>query len=708
MKKGNRNKITIKKGGCLLLSILLVLATLIITPAATGDKQRGDPWSVTLNFEDSVCGSKDTAIFAGHSSASDGQDIYDIPKAGYPPAPYMYAWFDAGLDEPYDYLWTDCKHYPGDQKTWYLNVTCDASCPPTRGTTNITISWDSDKVNESEYTHHVELWNDTQKVADMKTETQYILQNAESGSTYAFQIRCQVNRAPVAVDDYIVVAEGGTATLLTNSDDSVLDNDTDADLDSLTAIKVSDPSNGVLTLNSNGTFSYTHDGGETVSDSFTYMANDSTVDSNVATVYITISGVNDPPVAVDDYIVVAEGGTATLLTNSDDSVLDNDTDADLDSLTAIKVSDPSNGVLTLNSNGTFSYTHDGGETVSDSFTYMANDSTVDSNVATVYITISGVNDPPVNTVPGPQTINQDTDLIFNSTNGNLISIVDIDAGGNDVEVNLTAINGVMNLSSTAGLTFSDGDGTEDVTMEFTGTIIDINGALDGLKFIPTTGYYGPASVAITTDDQGYAGAGGAQSDTDIVDITVLKLHHLYLRPHWNLVSIPFNESVLREDIVVVNGTEEYSWTDAYYAGIIIHHIYDWNRTGQNYYPTNVDTLEPGRGYWMWAYYDCELLLASNEVGDGYITDLEVKWNIMGQPYNTTLAKDDLIVHYNVTEYSWENATGTNNEEGEPLILGFIYGYNRIMQMHELSDDFVPTYGYWMYAFYECTLKREAS
>jgi len=609
MKKGNRNKITIKKGGCLLLSILLVLATLIITPAATGDKQRGDPWSVTLNFEDSVCGSKDTAIFAGHSSASDGQDIYDIPKAGYPPAPYMYAWFDAGLDEPYDYLWTDCKHYPGDQKTWYLNVTCDASCPPTRGTTNITISWDSDKVNESEYTHHVELWNDTQKVADMKTETQYILQNAESGSTYAFQIRCQVNRAPVAVDDYIVVAEGGTATLLTNSDDSVLDNDTDADLDSLTAIKVSDPSNGVLTLNSNGTFSYTHDGGETVSDSFTYMANDSTVDSNVATVYITISGVNDPP---------------------------------------------------------------------------------------------------VNTVPGPQTINQDTDLIFNSTNGNLISIVDIDAGGNDVEVNLTAINGVMNLSSTAGLTFSDGDGTEDVTMEFTGTIIDINGALDGLKFIPTTGYYGPASVAITTDDQGYAGAGGAQSDTDIVDITVLKLHHLYLRPHWNLVSIPFNESVLREDIVVVNGTEEYSWTDAYYAGIIIHHIYDWNRTGQNYYPTNVDTLEPGRGYWMWAYYDCELLLASNEVGDGYVADLEVKWNIMGQPYNTTLAKDDLIVHYNITEYSWENATGTNNEEGEPLILGFIYGYNRIMQMHELSDDFVPTYGYWMYAFYECTLKREAS
>jgi len=179
-----------------------------------------------------------------------------------------------------------------------------------------------------------------------------------------------------------------------------------------------------------------------------------------------------------------------------------------------------------------------------------------------------------------------------------------------------------------------------------------------------------------------------------------------LHEHWNLISLPFNETIDKTNIIVKNNSIYYTLSEAYNAGIIVYHIYDWNRTGQTYDMS--DTLEPGRGYWMWAYYDCELLLASNEVGDGYITDLEVKWNIMGQPYNTTLAKNDLIVHYNITDYSWENATGTNNEEGEPLILGFIYGYNRTMQMHELSDDFVPTYGYWMYAFYECTLKREAS
>jgi len=86
----------------------------------------------------------------------------------------------------------------------------------------------------------------------------------------------------------------------------------------------------VMTLIPMVIFSYTHDGGETTSDSFTYRAYDGIVYSNVATVYITITPVNDPPVALDDYILVAEGGTVTLLSNSDDSVLDNDTDADLD------------------------------------------------------------------------------------------------------------------------------------------------------------------------------------------------------------------------------------------------------------------------------------------------------------------------------------------------------------------------------------------
>ncbi|MBL4829760.1 MAG: DUF4347 domain-containing protein, partial [Aliivibrio sp.] len=103
------------------------------------------------------------------------------------------------------------------------------------------------------------------------------------------------------------------------------------------------------------------------------------VDFTVGTA-VPVSG-NDAPVAVADSYNVNEGA---LLSGA--TVLSNDTDAESDNLTAIKVSEPTNGSLTLNSDGTFSYTHDGSETTTDSFTYKANDGTVDSNTVTVSLT----------------------------------------------------------------------------------------------------------------------------------------------------------------------------------------------------------------------------------------------------------------------------------------------------------------------------------
>lgn len=217
-----------------------------------------------------------------------------------------------------------------------------------------------------------------------------------------------VNDAPVAVggDGTYSVAESATLTGAA----SVLTNDTDAEGDALTAAKVSDPTNGTLSLNSDGTFNYTHNGGETTSDSFTYKANDGSLDSNVVTVNITITPVNDAPVAVADGPYTVDEG-ATLTTVVESSVLNNDSDAEGDALTAIKVSDPSNGTVTLNSNGTFSYTHDGSETTSDSFTYKANDGSSDSNVVTVSITVSPVNDEPVAVGgDGPYTVAEDGTL----------------------------------------------------------------------------------------------------------------------------------------------------------------------------------------------------------------------------------------------------------------------------------------------------------
>ena len=57
-------------------------------------------------------------------------------------------------------------------------------------------------------------------------------------------------------------------------------------------------------------------------------------------------------------------------------------------------------------------------------------------------------------------------------------------------------------------------------MTFTGTLADINAALDGLSFSPTADYNGAASLQITTNDQGNTGSGGRSRDTDTVTITV--------------------------------------------------------------------------------------------------------------------------------------------------------------------------------------------
>jgi hypothetical protein len=94
--------------------------------------------------------------------------------------------------------------------------------------------------------------------------------------------------------------------------------------------------------------------------------------------------VNDPPVANDDVYSTDED---TELNVGAPGVLDNDSDPEGEAITAIKVSDPSHGTLTLNGDGSFIYMPDAGFSGSDSFTYKANDGDLDSNIATVSITV---------------------------------------------------------------------------------------------------------------------------------------------------------------------------------------------------------------------------------------------------------------------------------------------------------------------------------
>lgn len=201
-----------------------------------------------------------------------------------------------------------------------------------------------------------------------------------------------LNDQPIVSNHVMIVDEGATVAVLNNDQTNLLHNAVDVDQDELSAILVTDPSNGNLTLNSDGTFTYTHDGSETTSDSFTYKANDGFLDSNIATVTITINQVNDAPVVSNHALTVDEGGVKTILDNSESSLLFNASDIEGDSFTAILETEPNNGTLVLNADGTFIYTHDGSDTLTDSFTYRADDSNLTSEIGIVSITINPVND----------------------------------------------------------------------------------------------------------------------------------------------------------------------------------------------------------------------------------------------------------------------------------------------------------------------------
>jgi hypothetical protein len=182
----------------------------------------------------------------------------------------------------------------------------------------------------------------------------------------------------------------------------------------LTAILQSGPGSGSLTLNSNGSFTYTPNADFNGTDSFTYFANDGTANSNLAaTVTITVGAVNDPPVATDDAYLTDED---ILLSVAAPGVLANDTDPDDgDLLTAIPVDNPTNGILTLNSDGSFTYEPNLNFFGTDSFTYRANDG-ADSDLATVTITVNPVVDPPIADAGPDQTVGENTTVTLGGSN----------------------------------------------------------------------------------------------------------------------------------------------------------------------------------------------------------------------------------------------------------------------------------------------------
>ena len=99
-----------------------------------------------------------------------------------------------------------------------------------------------------------------------------------------------------------------------------------------------------------------------------------------------------------------------------------------------------------------------------------------------------------NVVPGAQTTLEDTALLFNTANGNPISVSDLDTA--TVTVTLSVTNGALTLAVTTGLTGLAGNGTG--LVNFAGSITDINAALNGLSFLPTSIFNGSDTLTLTT------------------------------------------------------------------------------------------------------------------------------------------------------------------------------------------------------------------
>ncbi len=197
-----------------------------------------------------------------------------------------------------------------------------------------------------------------------------------------------VNDPPTANDDAYSLNQDSTLDISATA--GVLNNDLDPDGDTLTANVVDAPAHGTLTLNADGSFTYVPAADYSGNDAFTYRANDGTVDSgNPATVNITVTQVNQPPMAVDDNYVTAMD--SVLSVDAQAGVLVNDSDLDNDPLIAQLVTQPDHGSLILAADGTFQYTPDNGFTGTDTFGYRANDGLDDSGNATVSITVTPPN-----------------------------------------------------------------------------------------------------------------------------------------------------------------------------------------------------------------------------------------------------------------------------------------------------------------------------
>ena len=281
------------------------------------------------------------------------------------------------------------------------------------------------------------------------------------------------NLPPVARDDAYAITEDVEFTV--DSTSGVLVNDIDANNDLLTAALVSGVAHGALTFDDDGSFSYLPDPDYFGSDSFIYTVSDGRGGMDTATVHVTITAVNDAPVAADDEADTEEASPVTVF------VLANDLDVDGDTLTITSVGEAMNGTVVDNQDGTLIYTPYLGFTGNDGFSYTISDGNAGTATANVSVTVTDHNDPPV-AIPDNVTTDEDVS---------------------------TEIHVLANDSDPDSDTLS----VEWVSVASHGTVT-VSSSNDFVTYSPDLNYFGADSFTYTVTD----GRGGSAEGTVNVDV----------------------------------------------------------------------------------------------------------------------------------------------------------------------------------------------
>ena len=282
-----------------------------------------------------------------------------------------------------------------------------------------------------------------------------------------------VNQPPVAVDDSVTVAEDSENNVI-----DVLVNDSDPDGDQLNVTQATSE-NGTVTINADGTISYTPNANFSGTDIITYTISDGNGGTATATVTVTVTGSQDGPIAEDDF-AITEQDTPVVI-----SILDNDSDPDGDQLIVTQATSDF-GTVVINEDGSITFTPQNGFSGEAVINYTISDGNGGTATAQVRIVIN-----PAPEVENNPPIAVDDEITVTNTNPVTIAVLgnDSDPDGHSISVQLATTEfGTVEIVD-GNLVFTPNEG-------LTGVVVIYYSIIDELGATAT------ATVTITIDIEG--------------------------------------------------------------------------------------------------------------------------------------------------------------------------------------------------------------